>query len=117
MESYAMLFFVGMGLIFAAYCQFDGRMGDRYIEKNKIPKDSILRKIYPFKEDSFNPLLYIKFVPFLISLFIFFIVFLIYIIYWIRPDLLSYFLQSKVCFWGSLGYAVIMGIYITILKF
>ena len=91
--------------------------GGRYIEKSKIPKDSFFQKIYPFKEDSFNPLLYVKFIPFLVCCLIFIIVFFVYVIYWINPDLLVNFLQSKGCLYGSIGYTVIVALYTIFLKF
>ena len=78
---------------------------ERFYEKNKIPKDSFWRKLYPFKKEPTGGLLYITFIPALISMLILFVVLIIYVIYWIKPEVLSGFLESKTSLYISLGYA------------
>lgn len=115
MNEYIPLIFTIWGFLCACSWQFDMRSGDRFW-KTKIPHNSKLRKIYPFKEDETNPLLYVKFIPFLFALIILVAVFIVYIIYWIKPTILNEFLCSPVCGFISLGYAVITSIYLFVLQ-
>ena len=51
MESYAMLFFAGISLIIATYCQFDGRMGGvDILKKAKYQKIPFFRKFILLKK-------------------------------------------------------------------
>lgn len=80
------------------------RIGEWLLENNKIPAKSFLRKLYPFKKEPKDGLLYITFIPVLISVLIFFAVLIIYACYWIKAELLSDFLESGSCLGISLGY-------------
>ena len=104
--AYGLLGSVVLVFIAACRCQFDGKYGGRFFDK-EIPKDSVWRKIYPFKESETNPLLYVKLIPFFITFIILIAVLIIYIVYWISPPLLEEFLLSKLCAWISVSYFVI----------
>ena len=56
-------------LMFIVCCniQFDGKYDARFFDK-PIPQNSVWRKIYPFRERETNPLLYVKWIPCVISL-------------------------------------------------
>ena len=103
-------------LMFIVFCniQFDGKYSGRFFDK-PIPQNSVWRKIYPFRERETNPLLYVKWLPCVISFIILIVILIIYIVYWIFPSLLSDFLLSKLCnvislsyFFGSIIYFTVM---------
>ena len=56
-----------ISFIIACRWQTDGKYGCGF-ENTRIPENSFWRKLYPFKERPDNPLLYVKFIPFLICL-------------------------------------------------
>lgn len=103
-------------LMFIVCCniQFDGKYDARFFDK-PIPQNSVWRKIYPFRERETNPLLYVKWIPCVISFIILIVVLIIYIVYWIFPSLLSDFLQSKLCGGISLSYFFGSIIYFTVM--
>ena len=100
--------------ILACCCQFSWKYGARFFNK-KIPKDSVWRKIYPFKESERNPLLYVKWIPVVITFIILIGVLIVHIVYWISPSLLSGFLESKWNAWISLVYLFIDIIYVAVM--
>lgn len=115
MQQYIMLIFAFFGL-FVSFCwQFNIKAGNRFI-KTKIPDNSFFRKIYPFKQDSADPLLYVKFIPFLLAVLIFISVLIVYIVYLINPNLLDSFLKSDGCIFGSLAYGAVSVIYLIVLQ-
>lgn len=115
MEAYFLL--IGaVWAFFAACCwQFNFKCGGRF-EKTRIPDNSFFRKIYPFKEDPLDPLLYVKLIPFLVCTLVFIAVLIVYIIYWINPNLLSAFLTSDICMVVSFSYSFLTSIYVFILQ-
>ena len=66
-------------LMFIVFCnfQFDGKYGARFFDK-PIPQNSVWRKIYPFRERETNPLLYVKWIPCVISFIILIVVLIIF---------------------------------------
>lgn len=82
-------------------------MSKRFIERNKIPEDSFWQKLYPFKYKPVLGLLYIRFIPLLLSFLILFAVLIVYVIYWIKPELVSEFLYSQITVYVSGAYLFI----------
>lgn len=115
MEAYFLLIGAVWGFFVACGWQFDFKCGRRF-EKTRIPDNSFFRKIYPFKEDPLDPLLYVKLIPFLVCTLVFIAVLIVYIIYWINPSLLSAFLTSDICMVVSVSYYFLTSIYILILQ-
>lgn len=115
METYSLLIGAVWGFFAACCWQFNSKAGDRF-EKTKIPDNSFFRKIYPFKEDALDPLLYVKLIPFLVCTLIFIAVLIVYIIYWINPNLLNAFLAGNICMLMSVSYSFITSIYLVILQ-
>ena len=111
---YGFLVIVLLVFILACNNQFDGKYGARFFDV-EISKNSIWRKIYPFKEKENNPLRHVKLIPFYITFIILVAVLIVYIVYWISPSLISGFLQSKVCAWISLVYLYVDIIYIIVM--
>ena len=105
-------------LVFLMACnfQFDFRYGAEWTKLTKIPKNSVWRKIYPFKENETQPLLYVKWIPVVVTFIIMIAILIVYIVYWISPPLLSGFLRSKLCGWISVGYFIIGLIYVIIME-
>lgn len=114
--EYSLLICAVLAFLIACNEQFDNKYGAEWTELTLIPKDSFWRKIYPFKENENNPLLYVKLIPFFITFFILIAVFIIYIVYWISPISLSSFLQSKWGFIISIVYFLIVLFYYIILE-
>ena len=108
--AYVLLVIVVLVFVLDCNTQFCWKYDARFFDV-EVPKNSMWRKIYPFKEKETNPLRYVKLIPFYISFIIFIAVLIIYIVYWISPSLLAGFLQSKLCGWISLSYFVVNFIY------
>ena len=115
MEHYIMLISAFFGLFISFCWQFNIKAGDRFIN-TRIPDNSFFRKIYTFKEDTADPLLYVKFIPFLIAILIFISVLIAYVVFWINPNLLYNFLKSDGCIVGSLAYSAVSVIYLIVLQ-
>lgn len=115
METYSLLIGAVWGFFAACCWQFNSKAGDRF-KKTKIPDNSFFRKIYPFKEDALDPLLYVKLIPFLVCTLIFIAVLIVYIIYWINPNLLNAFLTGNICMLMSVSYSFLTSIYLVILQ-
>lgn len=99
-EKYLLLISVILALLFSINSQTDFRAGDRFKFnlKNRVKKNSILRKILPFKESEENPLLYVKVIPVLIYIILFILVLIIYIISCLFSIMyLDEFLSSRLC--------------------
>lgn len=112
--EYLLLIIVALVFSAACSCQFRWKFGARFC-KRKIPENSVWRKIYPFKENEKNPLLYVKWIPVVITFIILIACLILYIVYWISPSLLSDFLESKLCFWIALIYLSIYNIYTAVM--
>lgn len=112
--AYLLLIFVAIVFIAACNCQFKWKFGARFFDK-RIPKNSVWRKIYPFKEDEKNPLLYVKWIPVVITFIILIACLILYIVYWIYPSLLSDFLESKLSFWIGIAYMNIYNLYMIVM--
>ena len=112
--EYLLLIIVALVFSAACSCQFRWKFGARFC-KRKIPENSVWRKIYPFKENEKNPLLYVKWIPVVITFIILIACLILYIVYWISPSLLSDFLESKLCFWICIAYTNINTIYFIVM--
>lgn len=108
--AYVLLGGALLAFILACNAQFDRKFDGRFFDM-EISKNSIWRKIYPFKEKETNPLRYVKWIPFVITFIILIAVLIVYIVYWISPSLLSGFLESKLCAWITLSYICICMVY------
>ena len=81
-----------------------------FVKHNQIPENSFLQKLYPFKYKPSAGLLYVTFIPFLLSFLILFAVLIVYVIYWIKPELMSDFLYSHITLYFSFAYLLIYSI-------
>ena len=89
---------------------FNSFMNGWCVKHNQIPKDSFWQKLYPFKKKPECGLLYITFIPLLLSFLILFAVLIVYVIYWIKPELMSDFLYSHITLYFSFAYLLIYSI-------
>lgn len=112
--EYALMIFTFVTVLMTVRVQFSAKYDARFFDK-EMPKNSFWRKLYPFKEKENNPLVYCKFVPFIISVIIFIAVLIIYVIYWISPELLRPFLVSKGVVIGAMCYPMVVVIYMMIM--
>lgn len=112
--EYALMIFTFVTVLMTVRVQFSAKYDARFFDK-EIPKNSFWRKLYPFKEKENNPLVYCKFVPFIISVIIFIAVLIIYVIYWISPELLRPFLVSKGVVISALCYPMVVALYMLIM--
>ena len=112
--AYILLIFSFLTVLFTVIIQISPKHNPRFFDK-EVPKNSIWRKLYPFKEKENNPLVYCKLVPFIISVIIFIGVLIIYVIYWISPELLRPFLVSKGVVIAAMCYPVVVAIYMLIM--
>lgn len=112
--AYILLIFTFIATCLTTRMQYSIRHNPRFLDK-EVPKNSIWRKLYPFKEKENNPLVYCKLVPFIISVIIFIGVLIIYVIYWISPELLRPFLVSKGVVISAMCYPVMVVIYMLIM--
>lgn len=112
--THTLLFKVLSGFVFACVWQFSPKHGIRF-KNNVIPQNSVLRKFYPFKESEFNPLIYVKLVPFYICFLILIAVLILYIVYWINPESLEAFLISPGVNIAGFVYLILTFIYLAIM--
>ena len=113
--EYIVLILIFIGTCLTTRMQYSIRHNPRDIFDKEVPKNSIWRKLYPFKEKKNKPLIYCKLVPFIITWIIFIVVLMIYVIYWIFPELLRPFLVSKGVVISAMCYPLVITIYMMII--